>query len=465
MTMKKMKNFMALLLALVMTMSLVACGNKASEETKTGEEIGCYVQTTETGEKVLVDKDGKAVTDFTLDADGNVLDADGNVVVKAEDITAYVEQSGNVTDEKAEEPKVDDAQKTEDKTDAKDEVKADDKKTETKVDESKKNEQKPADNKQDTSKTDTKTDTKTDNKSDNKSDTKTETPSQKPSTPSYDNGSLTTAQVKELQRWYGVTADGQWGAGSKKAAGGRTADEAWAYYQNNKQTTTPDQPSGGNTGNTGNNGGSTTPSKPSDDNSGSTGGGSTTPTEPTKPTKPTKADIDCAAAMSVGNSYAEGYGFTVDSACRSYFPPIYLERDCPESCWTQDRIYVLLLGLGLGFDEESVCNALLLVDLGFKDHDRLRRDGPERDRARHTVVRSHCDFDRVPVPGAPGALDTEIQLLRGLAANFHFDLGGAAVASPDLLLGRIAERDVPVGCTGVGTRGDGERNRHLGRIC
>lgn len=87
MTMKKMKNFIALLLALVMTMSLMACGNKTSEETKTGEEIGCYVQTTETGEKVLVDKDGKAVTDFTLDADGNVLDADGNVVVKAEDTT------------------------------------------------------------------------------------------------------------------------------------------------------------------------------------------------------------------------------------------------------------------------------------------------------------------------------------------------------------------------------------------
>ena len=336
--MKKMKNFMALLLALVMTMSLVACGNKTSEETKTGEEIGCYVQTTETGEKVLVDKDGKAVTDFTLDADGNVLDADGNVVVKAEDITAYVEQSGNVTDEKAEEPKVDDAQKTEDKTDAKDEVKADDKKTETKVDESKKDEtkkddakqetQKPADNKQDTAKPETKPETKPEVKPE----------PQKPAAPSYDNGSLTTAQVKELQRWYGVGADGQWGAGSKKAAGGRNADEAWAYYQNNKQTTTPDKPSGGNTGNTGNNGGSTTPSKPSDDNSGSTGGGSTTPTEPTKPTKPTKADIDCAAAMSVGNSYAEGYGFTVDSACRSYFPPIYLERDCPESCWNQEWV-------------------------------------------------------------------------------------------------------------------------------
>lgn len=302
--MKKMKNFMALLLALVMTMSLVSCGNKTSEETKTGEEIGCYVQTTETGEKVLVDKDGKAVTDFTLDADGNVLDADGNVVVKAEDITAYVEQSGNVTDEKAEEPKVDDAQKTEDKTDAKDEVKADDKKTETKVDESKKDETKKDDAKQET---------------------------QKPAAPSYDNGSLTTAQVKELQRWYGVGADGQWGAGSKKAAGGRTADEAWAYYQNNKQTTTPDKPSGGN-------GGSTTPSKPSDDNTGSTGGGSTTPTEPTKPTKPTKADIDCAAAIAAGNAYAESLGFEIWDGCRSYFPPIYLERDCPESCWNQEWV-------------------------------------------------------------------------------------------------------------------------------
>ena len=327
MTMKKMKNFMALLLALVMTMSLVACGNKTSEETKTGEEIGCYVQTTETGEKVLVDKDGKAVTDFTLDADGNVLDADGNVVVKAENITAYVEQSGNVTDEKAEEPKVDDAQKTEDKTDAKDEVKANDKKTETKVDESKKDEtkkddakqetQKPADNKQDTAKPEVKPEP------------------QKPAAPSYDNGSLTTAQVKELQRWYGVGADGQWGAGSKKAAGGRTADEAWAYYQNNKQTTTPDQPSGGNTGNTGNNGGSTTPSKPSDDNSGSTGGGSATPTEPTKPTK---ADIDCSAAMAAGNAYAESVGFEIWDGSRSYFPPIYLERDCPESCWNQEWV-------------------------------------------------------------------------------------------------------------------------------
>lgn len=88
-TMKKMKNFIALLLALVMTMSLMACGNKTDEETKTGEDIGCYVQTTETGEKVLVDKDGNAVTDYTLDDEGNVVDTQGVVVVKAADITAY----------------------------------------------------------------------------------------------------------------------------------------------------------------------------------------------------------------------------------------------------------------------------------------------------------------------------------------------------------------------------------------
>ena len=335
--MKKMKNFIALLLALVMTMSLMACGNKTDEETKTGEDIGCYVQTTESGEKVLVDKDGNAVTDYTLDDEGNVVDTQGVVVVKAADITAYEKSEEKDAENKTDASEAD-TQKPEDTAKPDGENKSDAQKTDAKVDNTKKDEtkkddakqetQKPADNKQDTAKPETKPETKPEVKPE----------PQKPATPSYDNGSLTTAQVKELQRWYGVGADGQWGAGSKKAAGGRTADEAWAYYQNNKQTTTPDQPSGGNTGNTGNNGGSTTPSKPSDDNSGSTGGGSTTPAEPTKPTKPTKADIDCAAAMSVGNSYAEGYGFTVDSACRSYFPPIYLERDCPESCWNQEWV-------------------------------------------------------------------------------------------------------------------------------
>ena len=328
MTMKKMKNFIALLLALVMTMSLMACGNKTDEETKTGEDIGCYVQTTESGEKVLVDKDGNAVTDYTLDDEGNVVDAQGVVVVKAADITAYEKSEEKDAENKTDASEAD-TQKPENAAKPDGENKSDAQKTDAKVDNTKKDEtkkddakqetQKPADNKQDTAKPETKPETKPEVKPE----------PQKPAAPSYDNGSLTTAQVKELQRWYGVGADGQWGAGSKKAAGGRTADEAWAYYQNNKQTTTPDKPSGGN-------GGSTTPSKPSDDNTGSTGGGSTTPTEPTKPTK---ANIDREKAMRVGNEYAISIGFTDNwDGASSYFPPIFLERDCPESCWNQEWV-------------------------------------------------------------------------------------------------------------------------------
>lgn len=48
---------------------------------------------------------------------------------------------------------------------------------------------------------------------------------------SYSNGSLTNEQVKQLQKYYGVSQDGKWGANSKKAAGGLTADQAWTKYQ------------------------------------------------------------------------------------------------------------------------------------------------------------------------------------------------------------------------------------------
>lgn len=55
---------------------------------------------------------------------------------------------------------------------------------------------------------------------------------------SYSNGSLTNEQVKQLQQYYGVTADGKWGTNSKKAAGGLTADKAWAKYQGTNKTAT-----------------------------------------------------------------------------------------------------------------------------------------------------------------------------------------------------------------------------------
>lgn len=47
----------------------------------------------------------------------------------------------------------------------------------------------------------------------------------------YSNGGLTNEQVKQLQKYYGVSQDGKWGSNSKKAAGGLTADQAWAKYQ------------------------------------------------------------------------------------------------------------------------------------------------------------------------------------------------------------------------------------------
>lgn len=209
-----------------------------------------------------------------------------------------------------------DLQKPEDKTITPDAAASGDKQEETKTDDTKKDEQKP-----DTSKKD---DVKQDEQkpADTAKDT---TPESKAETPNYGNGTLTTSQVKEMQRWYGVSADGQWGAGSAKAAGGRTADEAWAYYQSNKQITTPETPSGGNTGNTG--------------NTGSTGGGSTTPTTPSEPAKPTKANIDREKAMRVGNEYAISIGFTDNwDGSSSCFPPIFLERDCPESCWNQEWV-------------------------------------------------------------------------------------------------------------------------------
>ncbi len=54
------------------------------------------------------------------------------------------------------------------------------------------------------------------------------TPRRTPASGGYNNGSLTTAQVKQLQQALGVTEDGLWGSQSKQAAGGLTADQAWA---------------------------------------------------------------------------------------------------------------------------------------------------------------------------------------------------------------------------------------------
>ena len=47
----------------------------------------------------------------------------------------------------------------------------------------------------------------------------------------YNNGSLSADQVRQMQKYYGTTADGLWGANSKAAAGGMSAAEAWNAYR------------------------------------------------------------------------------------------------------------------------------------------------------------------------------------------------------------------------------------------
>lgn len=56
------------------------------------------------------------------------------------------------------------------------------------------------------------------------------TPRRTPASGGYNNGSLSTDQVKQLQQALGVTADGLWGSRSQQAAGGLTADQAWAQF-------------------------------------------------------------------------------------------------------------------------------------------------------------------------------------------------------------------------------------------
>lgn len=52
----------------------------------------------------------------------------------------------------------------------------------------------------------------------------------------WNNGNVSTSDIKTLQKALGVTADGKWGSKSTSAAGGLTADEAWKAYQSGKLT-------------------------------------------------------------------------------------------------------------------------------------------------------------------------------------------------------------------------------------
>lgn len=173
---------------------------------------------------------------------------------------------------------------------------------------------------------------KTDSKADNETDSKvgsTKTEDSKTAASNYDNGNLTAAQVKELQRYYGVSADGQWGSGSASAAGGMSADSAWQQYQSDKQNQQTNTPSSAGTS-------TTMPSGSSSGNSSSGNSGSTvkpsTPSTPSTPSNPgtvtvPKANIDCVEAMRIGNEYAVSLGFEIWDEAASYEPPCYFEDE------------------------------------------------------------------------------------------------------------------------------------------
>ena len=58
-----------------------------------------------------------------------------------------------------------------------------------------------------------------------------DTPSDTPSdAPGYDNGSVSEQAIKQMQISLGIEADGKWGAASKAAAGGLSADEAYKKW-------------------------------------------------------------------------------------------------------------------------------------------------------------------------------------------------------------------------------------------
>lgn len=105
-----MKKFMALLMAAMMLFSITGCGgtktDKKDDEKKPGvEEL--FIKDVK-GKKTVVDKDGKAVAEYTVDKDGNILDETGKKVVEADKVKNLPIK------DKSDPPKKEDANKKDD---------------------------------------------------------------------------------------------------------------------------------------------------------------------------------------------------------------------------------------------------------------------------------------------------------------------------------------------------------------
>lgn len=79
-------------------------------------------------------------------------------------------------------------------------------------------------------------------------------PGKLPSGGDVPTGTLTNAQIKELQTFLGVKPDGIWGPLSSNAAGGLSMEQAWVLYQQllaNQKPPEPQAPTAGNAGGAG----------------------------------------------------------------------------------------------------------------------------------------------------------------------------------------------------------------------
>ena len=88
-----MKKIFAVVLALAMVLTVVACGKKADKKPEAKDKIGSaqtgmelYVTTAENGGKTVVDKSGKTAEGYTLDKSGNIVDKAGQVIVTADKV-------------------------------------------------------------------------------------------------------------------------------------------------------------------------------------------------------------------------------------------------------------------------------------------------------------------------------------------------------------------------------------------
>ena len=105
-----MRKIFALMLAIAMVLTMVACGKKADNKADSMVTPELYISTVD-GKDTVVNKDGKAVTGYTLDKDGNVVDDSGKLVLAAQQLKALPN--------KAAESKPETDTKTDVKTDAK----------------------------------------------------------------------------------------------------------------------------------------------------------------------------------------------------------------------------------------------------------------------------------------------------------------------------------------------------------